>query len=126
MNIINDAIDQEYYIKRKFDTNTTLMSDEIGFIEKDYVVKIAGRLGQISRNTMISRLNRIKNDFGLHYLSTTNFWVSGMINYAKELKEKRGMIELTKEEYEMINIRFGKKGNWFDTKRLIKDFVDGS
>jgi integrase len=129
MEILKDANNQERYLK-----NNGEMSDwfqarkntELELHKTEYILKptIQGFYGKISAQNILQRIKIIKNTYGNNpYISVTNICRSGMIEYAKQLKEANGG-KITKEDYIEVCRRFGvEEKYWVKTKIRIEKYL---
>jgi integrase len=129
MDILKDANGEEKYKK-----NNDEMSDwfqarkntELELHKTEYILKptIQGVFGRITNQNIIQRIKVIKNAYGNNpYISVTNIWRSGMIEYAKQLKEANGG-KITKEDYIEVCRRFGvEEKYWVKTKLRIEKYL---
>jgi integrase len=122
LGLIKEAHNQKVYVKRNFD-NSNIKVGELKIPESNLIIKIAARHGKMSKSSLITRIQKVKSEFGYPFLNITNFWVSGMINYGKELLEERKLDELGKDEYELIMKRYNVGKLWHDMRRRIGDEI---
>jgi hypothetical protein len=120
MGLIQDALDQELYIKNNGE-ETSARANNYKINKTEYVLRPASKdnTDKIKSFNIISRINRMKTIFGNPFITVTNLWVAGMIMMGKELKQEKG--ELTKEDYININKRFAYNPDyWYQTKVRIE------
>lgn len=77
------------------------------FSDTGYVFRVSGgaKQGKVKPTFFNARINTIKDWVGNPYLTPTNLYFSGMIEYAKQLKEEKGS-ELDKMDYIKISRKF--------------------
>jgi len=121
MELINDAISEKEYYKNN-GAETTAKSTMFPITETEYVLRISGRneVSTIKPASINARICRIGKWNGNDFITSTTIWFSGMIDMAKEIKNKNG--KLVKNDYLEINRRFGyDEGYWFQTKVRVND-----
>lgn len=125
LNILEDAIDQRIYLKNN-GLNDHLRTPKFELAITPYVFRVSGRgdYNKIKSTNICNRLKKMADAYGNPFLNPMNLWISGQIDYAKELKKKLQIIDLDKNYYEIINDRFGyDKQYWHTTKRRIINYI---
>lgn len=114
--IIKSAMAETEYKRGNGDTEANAFAMIIN--PNDHVVKPAGKTkgGILSYSALNTRIERIKKYFNNPYLSVTNFWISGQIHLAKQIKAEKG--KLKKEDYQYINHMFGIGTDYWNKTRL--------
>ena len=122
INMINEALEQDKYFvvveNRSLRFSRPMPST-------DYVIRTVGNyVGPAKSRTLIARLRAAKKKIGNPYITPTSIWESGMINYAKKLKEKEGIKELTTDHYKEISKWAGRSEIlWHNTKMLVLPYI---
>jgi hypothetical protein len=89
------------------------------------VVRVAARDNggdPIKPINLTARLNRIKLYWGNPYLTLTSIWYSGMLDMAKNIKAQKDALD--REDWTLINERFGFYGNWTVTKQRLMQAME--
>lgn len=137
--IIQEAVNQTEYQKSNGEMeekhaelyiNNKSMAPPIATIyPTKYVVRTIGRkkLSGVSPIIINSRVAKVSHWNGYDYLNPTNVWLSGMIHFTKEYVKENNLEELTVDDWEMINKRFGYSKNSRQyasvTKNKIEEYV---
>lgn len=130
---LSDALEQEFYKK----TNSLGIEKQYKFSDTEYLFRVAGQesSGAIKEQNLYNRLKKMRMQIGNQviqtaFLNPTNIWVSGMIDYAKNMIREYARNndgenkELNTNDYKIINRRFGYNEDLYHTtKTRIKDFV---
>lgn len=129
MNLIKDAINQERYEVNNGEPSPTARVKSFPLKNTGYVFRATKRSKEdkIPRQLVSRRMTNIFTLMDLPFLNITNLWWSGVIIYAKKLKEELGKDKLEKEDYVKINeyFRYGQNGEqyWYQTKQKIEDYL---
>ncbi len=128
MTIIQEAIEQEIYFSGEVSNGKK--EREYKIEDSEYVLRMRKfkREGQTyDRPTTVTinrNIARVSKRRGYPDLNPTSIWYSGMIDYAKKMKEEKGISRLETEHYEEINERFGyDKIYSYITKNRIERFI---
>lgn len=125
MNIIIGAIKEDEYKKLLLIEDSKSHNNiNCKIYPNDYVMRVSGK--QVNEPAkqinVISRLNRIREDFGNEYLTTTSILNSGMLEELKKVYAKKG--ELEKKDWVDIGERYGyKEVYWSKNKQKFKDLI---
>lgn len=125
VNALYDASKQKEYLV-VIDTSKKKTSFYRELPNTDYIIRSMGLNPNkpVKYRTLLARLRTIKTEIGNPYLTSTSILQSGMIAYAKKIKEERDLKNLETEHYVEITEWAGKaKSNWFETKRVVSKFV---
>jgi integrase len=109
MGLIMEALGQTHYVAKNGTTDR-----ERVLIQGDYVVRPLDYPNiscPISTAGIQGRLSRIAKMYGNAFITPHTLFVSGQIEYAKMLKERDGVEELTLDHYKEICSRFGLTTN---------------
>jgi hypothetical protein len=127
--LLKDTINQTIYLVNNGEPVPTARVTKFPLKNTGYVFRATKR----SRDEIIPRAlinRRMGNIFTLldyPFLNITNLWWSGVVIYAKKLKEESGKAKLEKEDYIKINehFRYGETGEqyWYQTKQKIEDYL---
>lgn len=144
LELIKRTINQRFYFfnngfKTKKNENGIFEKSEKGAVinETDYVFRVPGKnkFGKTESCFFEGRIQRIQKWLERPYLTISNLYFSGMINYARELKNKETIYdgkvsaqgELIKEDYIRINeiFDFGENGERYiyKTQELVSMYV---
>jgi integrase len=127
--ILKDANAQERYVKSNGEVNDWLQvrrNTELELYQTGYILKPTkqGVFGKMTTQNIGQRIKNIKTLYGNPYISITNIWVSGMIDYAKQIKRKKGIEKLAKEDILEICRRFDiEEIYWVKTKQKIEKYL---
>lgn len=128
MNIIADAFNQQEYLRKNGESTAKLK--ELELIETGYVLKL-GYIGRnsdssddrVSHQVIFRRLKNIAKAYGNNFLTPTNIYMSGMVDYAQTLKAEKGT-DLDNNDYihicEKYNIDIKR---WYKIKVEIKEYL---
>ena len=128
MNLIADAFNQQEYLRKNGESVAKLK--EIELVETDYVLKV-GYIGRyiesadnrIRQQVIFRRLKNIAKAYGNNFLTPTNIYMSGMVDYAQTLKAEKGT-DLDNNDYihicEKYNIDIKR---WYKIKVEIKEYL---
>jgi GTP:adenosylcobinamide-phosphate guanylyltransferase len=129
MNLVFDAINQERYENNNGEPSPTSRIKSFPLKQTGYVFRATKRSKDIKipRALIARRLGNIFTLLDYPFLNITNLWWSGVVLYAKKLKEESGKTELVREDYIKINehFRYGETGEvyWYQTKQKIEDYL---
>lgn len=124
--IIKAAYEEDSY---EFENGET--GREAALIRSDYIIRNIeskrANSAQLTRPTLYSRLNGIKNSLGLPFLTPNNLRKSGMIKMAVTLYQERGKIEKEEldeiaEKYGYNKVRIGNKEHY--NTSVFKEFIN--
>lgn len=124
LNIIKDAIEEEEYQKNN-GYNEDLKTRTLPVSQTEYVIKPSGskKVGKILQQNITSRLKKNAKWYSNPHLTGVSIHESGMVDYAKTLKEAKGC-DLDRVDFENINERFGlNKNSWNATKFKIEKYI---
>jgi len=127
--LITDAINQERYEVNNGEPSPTARVKSFPLKVTGYIFRATKRSTEdkIPRQLVSRRMSNIFTLMDLPFLNITNLWWSGVILYAKRLKEELGKDKLEKEDYIAINeyFRYGETGEtyWYQTKQKIEDYL---
>lgn len=132
MDLLKVTINKRFYFY-----NNGLKKNDLGVYEKsdkgavinetEYVFRVPGKnkFEKTNHQFFEGRMQRIQKRLEKPYLNISNLYFSGMIDYAKKLKEEKG--ELTKKDYIRINERFqfGEDGDKYryKTQELVNIYI---
>jgi hypothetical protein len=129
MNLIADAFNQQEYIRKNGEVISNKLK-ELELIETGYVLKL-GDIGKntnstddrVSHQVILRRLKNITKAYGNSFLTPTNIYMSGMVDYAKTLQAEKGT-DLDNNDYihicEKYNIDIKR---WYKIKVEIKEYL---
>lgn len=125
MDIIYNAINQNYYIKSNGES--TAKSKESPIEDSEYVIKKVERqdgADGISTMTIGRRIRNFKKWSGLNWVNSKNILYSGMFDKLQDIERKNR--ELTKEDYVEVCSRFWlSNARWFNLKERYERFKLG-
>jgi integrase len=109
--ILIDAYNQEKYLKKNGEISDWMIirkNTEMELLNTGYILKPTkkGTNEKVSKGVISQRLNMIKDLYGNPFISITNLWLSGMVEYGKQIKQEKGR-ELEGDDYKEICRRFG-------------------
>ena len=119
LDLIKRVINQTFYV---FGNGFASKPNDAGVYEKtekgfiinptEYVFRVPGKnkFGKADHQLFVNRIQRIQNWLGKPYITVSSLYFSAMIDFAKEILDKKGKLE--KEDYYKINMNF----NFGDTK----------
>jgi hypothetical protein len=128
MNLIVDAYNQQTYLRKNGESTAKLK--EIEMIDTGYVLKL-GDIGKnsnssedrISHQVLFRRLKNIAKAYGNSFLTPTNIYMSGMVDYAQRLQTEKG-VELDNNDYIHICEKYGiDPKRWYKIKVEIKQYL---
>lgn len=128
LEILKDANKQEKYIRKNGEVSDWVKikkNDKSTLHQNGYILKPSGKsnFGKITAGTIIQRINNLKELYGNPFISVTNIWLSGMVEYAKQIKQEKGN-DLDKDDYIKICRRFGQNEKyWIQMRRNIKKYL---
>jgi integrase len=128
LEILKDANAQDRYLKNNGEVSDWMQAKkntEIELFKTGYILRptIQGEYGKITSQTIGQRLRKIREFYGNPYITINNIWLSGMVEYAKQIKQEKGA-DLTKEDYEEVCRQFGQdKVYWYKTKQRIEKYI---
>jgi integrase len=128
LEILKDANAQEKYLRNNgevSDWSAMKKNNEMNLINTGYILRPTkkGIAGKVTKGTIVQRLNTIKQLYGNPFISVTNIWLSGMVEYGKKIKAEKGK-ELDKSDYMEICRRFGhNEVYWSKIKSRIKNYI---
>lgn len=125
LRVIQNAIDQEEYYKKNGDPSPFVKVETVNIYKNEYVVRTSRKKEtQINFQVLYKRIKDIAKLYDKPYITPNSIFISGLIDYAKKLKEKLSVKELIMEHYEEISKRFyNDKEKKYQVKRLIKDYL---
>jgi hypothetical protein len=92
----------------------------------EYIFRVPGsnKYSKFTASLFVNRITHMQKWLNKPYLTISNLFFSGMIEYAKELKKKKGD-KLEKKDYEFINkhFRYGDGQYWHKTKTMIEYYL---
>lgn len=91
-----------------------------------YVVRPAGRnkTGRIDDQIIQRRVRLLARALGNPFLTITNIWLSGMIEYAKQYMKEKGLTSLSMNDYKEICKRYGQNEDlWYSVKTNIDPYL---
>jgi integrase len=124
-----DAYNQEKYLKNNGIASEWMearKNTDMELMDTGYVFRPTkkGELGKISKQIVSQRLTVIREQYiDNPYISITNIWQSGMIEYAKQIKQEKGS-NLVKQDYIEVCKRFGHPEKyWSKVKTRIEKYI---
>jgi hypothetical protein len=127
MDIFIEAYNQKTYLVNN--GSSRAKKKELDLIDSEYILK-SGDIGtefnsedsRVSAQLIRRRLKSIAKKYGNDFLTTSNILLSGMVDCAKQIKEKDGEIE--KYDYEYICEKFGMNPKrWYNIKVEIENYL---
>lgn len=128
MDLLKDANAQDKYIRKNGEASDwakAKKNDRMLLYQNGYIFKPTrkGFMGKINAKTIIQRIGTIKELYGNPFISVTNIWLSGMVEYGKQIKTEKGK-ELDREDYKEICRRFGHNEiYWSKIKSRILKYI---
>jgi hypothetical protein len=128
LEILKDANAQDRYLKNNGEVSDWMQAKkntEIELFKTGYILRptIQGEYGKITSQIIGQRLRKIRELYGNPYITINNIWLSGMVDYAKQIKQEKGA-DLTKVDYEEVCKRFGQnEAYWFKIKERIEKYI---
>jgi integrase len=126
MDILVEAYNQTSYLKNN--GVSTAKHKEVELYDSQYVLKEADRANTITDDSRVSaqlinrRIKNVAKWYGNKFITPNNLYLSGMVDYAKQIKAEKG--ELEKEDYEEICKKYDKNPvYWHKLKSEIKDYI---
>lgn len=128
IDIVLEAGEETTYLKGNGEVSENIKAaKQLDLVDTKHIIKPSKRRdsGYSATPGLIrQRFNKIKKAMDNPYLTPTSIMISGMIDYAKKLKEEKLIPELTTDDYKDINMRFGlNQDNYYTTKKRIKDYI---
>jgi integrase len=126
--ILKDAYNQEKYLKNNGEVTDWMIqkkNTEIELLNTGYILRTTkkGENGRISNGTISQRLNTIRELYGNPFINVTNLWLSGMVEYGKQIKKEKGEA-LTGDDYREICRRFGQEEVYYSKiKQRIEKYI---
>jgi len=128
MSLLKDANAQDKFIRKNGEASDwakAKKNDRMLLYQNGYIFKPTrkGFLGKINAKTIVQRIGTIKELYGNPFISVTNIWLSGMVEYGKKIKQEKGK-ELDREDYKEICNRFGHgEVYWSKIKSRISKYI---
>lgn len=127
VDLLVQAHNQRQYWKRNGES-TNKKSGFVYLPEVDYVFKPTGqkRLEPVNYQILRRRLSTLAEWHNNPFLTVTNIWKSGMIEYGRKIKRENNLKELSVRHYEMISEKYGRSiDSAYWLKCDIGLFIDG-
>lgn len=123
--LIKEAHKQKYYYPKNGETENEKVK-RYYLSDSPYIIKMTGkkRMGRASRQIVQRRVKFIAEWWGNPFLTPSNVWTSGQIEYAKQIKTKKGVDKLEPDDYREICRRFGlSEHQWERVKSDIQMYI---
>jgi len=126
--LLIDAYNQEKYLKNNGEISDWMIirrNTEMELLNTGYILKPTkkGTNEKVSKGVISQRLNMIKDLYGNPFISITNLWLSGMVEYGKQIKKEKGR-ELIGNDYKEICRRFGHDEVYYSKiKQIISKYI---
>lgn len=123
--LIKEAYKQKYYYPKNGETQNEKIK-QYYLPDSPYIIKMTGkkRKGRASRQIVQRRVKFIAEWWGNPFLTPSNVWTSGQIEYAKQIKTKKGVDRLEPDDYREICRRFGlSEHQWERVKSDIQMYI---
>lgn len=124
--LIIDAHNEMFYYKTS-DNYESVRGERFELNDSDYVLKNTKRKNartKISSQTIRQRFIKIRNHFDSPHITPSSIRLSGMIDMARQIKYKEGVVSISKEHLNAIFRQFNVSiNNFYATKAKIERYV---
>lgn len=123
--LIFDAYNEEKYYNNN-GMSTQERCNYTYLANTGYIVRPAGKnkTGRVDDQVIQRRVRLLTRAFGNPFLTITNIWMSGLIEYAKQYMKEKGKTSLEAQDYMEICERYGyNKESWYLIKSQIEPYL---